>query len=83
MPDEGIFVIGSLPRDHLYSDAETDICNLTYQDGKRITVFESSPVHSMLRKAGFEPVFYEKHEKPLYSFKDIYFPSVWRKIPKC
>lgn len=81
LPENGIFVVGSFCPDHRYTYRNKQCpCRLTYQDGKRIEVFDSSQVHDALRKTGFEPIFYEQPEYTDAPKDLAYLPSVWRKI---
>lgn len=77
LPDKGIFVMGRLMRDHLLNYNEKN-SRLIYQNGKSIKVLDSSLIHDSLRSNGFEPIFYEIDA----SFRKIYLPAIWRKIPK-
>lgn len=81
LPQKGIFVIGSLPSDHLYSEYNEKDTFLKYQDNERIRVYEGSMVHDYLREAGFKPVFYEKmpNGKHFDKYNNVYLPSVWQK----
>lgn len=81
LPENGLFVIGSLFFDHLYNCDEEEKTHLIYQDNKQIRVFDSSPVHKALREAGFEPAFFEKTEgMPIRKYNAIHLPSVWKKV---
>ena len=75
----GIFVVGSLIRDHLYN--EKSQTRIIKQDNKDIEVCDSTEFHKMLRKNGFEPVFYEciKDECIGRFIRPVYLPSVWKK----
>lgn len=82
LPNKGIFMLGNLPYDHIYTGKEPT--SFTYQNNERIEIFESSPVHQILRDTGFEPVFYER-VAPLVSNKSthnspVFLPSVWKEI---
>lgn len=87
LSDKGLFVLGCLKHDHFYSKKQVPQSKLSqlYQNGKQITVFNSSPIHKALRKAGFEPIFYDSSNsnKGIFtSFREIepYFPAIWKKI---
>ena len=73
LPDNGIFVMGHLPEDHMWDPLSLNT-KLIYQDNKRIEVCNDTLIHHMLKKVGFEPVFYEKNNW------EIALPSVWKKI---
>lgn len=77
----GIFVLGSLASDHLYSFEKEDKTHLAYQDGKRIRVYTSSPIHDALKENGFEPVFFEEvpDGTAYVDYPDVHLPSVWKK----
>lgn len=79
---DGLLVLGTLYDDHLYSDYMKNDCVPLYQNGKLIIVCNSSPIHKLLGKIGFEPIFYETVKKrgPIYYNSPISLPSVWRKI---
>lgn len=73
LPKDGIFILGTLSHDHFFTHFDFNESNsFTYQNGKQIKVFNTSPIHNELRNAGFEPIFYE--------FANAYLPSVWKKI---
>lgn len=72
--DDGIFVMGRLPRDHLLGFEEKRTREIV-QNGKKIKVFDSSPIHDALRNSGFEPVLYEVDS----AFGQTYLPAVWKK----
>jgi len=76
LPENGIFVIGNLPHDHIYTKS-TEPTTLKYQNNKQIEVFDSSPVHDLLKKTGFEPIFYEGTP----GRSSVHLPSVWKKTP--
>ncbi|HNW26132.1 MAG TPA: CheR family methyltransferase [Candidatus Gastranaerophilaceae bacterium] len=83
LSDKGIFVMGALNADHLFGRAVTaDYFHKINQDGKELTVYDTSFVHQELREAGFEPIFYEQDEKTVndYLSPKVYLPSVWRKL---
>lgn len=82
LPQNGIFVLGTLASDHIYCSDYEDKTRLAYQDGKQIRVYDSSPVHQSLRECGFEPVFYDATpETTAYSlYRRIKVPSVWKKV---
>lgn len=82
LPQNGIFVLGNLPADHIYDIDDEKDSHLHYQNGERIKVFDTSLVHEELKKAGFIPVFYEKSpDKSTYERNEaIYLPSVWKKL---
>lgn len=80
LPNNGIFVLGNLDSDHICK--EKSICGLVYQNGERIKVFHSSPVHDALSRTGFEPIFYEQTNGLCDGNEVAYLPSVWRKVPK-
>lgn len=82
LPKDGVFVIGSLPSDHIYDFEREQYTHLTYQNGRQIRVYDSSPIHSALRANGFEPVFYENSpENTAYvEYRDVHLPSVWKKV---
>lgn len=88
LPENGLFVMGNLPSDNMFNryNPESNKTRLTYQDGQRIEVFDSSPVHETLRQVGFEPVFYEcykdKDDEKLCYEEVGNFPSVWKKVSK-
>jgi len=81
LPPKGIFVIGSLDADHLYSEAKEKDTFFKYQNNERIRVYEGSKVHDCLRAAGFKPVFYEKMPNGAHfdKYNNVYLPSVWQK----
>lgn len=82
LPQNGIFVLGTLASDHIYCSYYEDKTRLAYQDGKQIRVYDSSPVHQSLRECGFKPVFYDATpETTAYSlYRRIKVPSVWKKV---
>lgn len=77
LPKNGIFVLGNFEKDHMYT---TDIgtTNCHYNNMCNGLVYEDSPVHKLLKKSGFEPVYYEKTRDVWNSV--IYLPSVWKKV---
>lgn len=82
LPLNGIFVLGTLPSDHIYDyECEKD-SHLAYQNDRQIRVYDSSPIHKSLRENGFEPVFYEEtpDNTAYVDYKDIHLPSVWKKV---
>lgn len=81
LPQNGIFVLGNLPADHLYDCDEDNFFTLKYQNNKCIKVFEDSKIHNMLYACGFEPVFYEGAPSgtPICEGEYFYLPSVWKK----
>ena len=85
LPENGIFVLGNLPADHMYTDESKTQTRLAYQNNERIKVFDSSKVHNMLYACGFEPVYYEKvpSSTPYCLYNDVYLPSVWKKSHEC
>ena len=83
LPKNGLFVMGSLHRDHLFNQNNFDNkYEDLYQNGKQIKVFKTSPIHKLLFENGFESVFYEcyKDSKWNNSELNIHLPSVWKKI---
>lgn len=80
LPNNGIFVLGNLDSDHLCH--EKSICGLAYQNGERIKVFHSSPVHDALSRTGFEPIFYEQTDGLCDGHDVAYLPSVWKKVTR-
>jgi len=83
LQDKGLFLIGNLHHDHLSEKIESskDLQQI-YQDGKKISCFDNSPIHQALRRSGFAPVFYDCEKTGGKSFADLscYLPSVWKKI---
>ena len=80
---DGIFVLGNLPIDHIYNDMLLKDCHYHYQKNKRIKVYDSSVIHKLLYKSGFEPVYYDKIPEGLIYTKestDVYLPAVWKKV---
>lgn len=79
---DGIFVIGSLPIDHIYNDTMLKKCHYMYQNDKRIRVYDDSIIHKLLYKSGFKPIYYDKVPDGLIYCKisDVYLPSVWKKV---
>lgn len=71
LPKNGLFVMGSLPYDHICGKSKL---RFEYEHGEKKEIFDTSPIHDVLRKTGFEPVFYEK------SWDDVYYPSAWKKV---
>lgn len=82
LPDRGVLSLGCLPTDHLQE--EDSKCHLKYQNGERMKVFDSSPIHNLLHQVGFEPIFYAKVNTDgiLANSAPVAVPAVWRKIPK-
>lgn len=82
LPQNGIFVLGNLASDHIYDFNKEDFSHLAYQDGKRIRVYDSSPIHKELIQNGFEPIFFEKvPETTAYAeHRGVYVPSIWKKV---
>lgn len=76
LPRDGLFVVGALARDHLYKTQQPN--RSLIQDGKEIKVFDNSKFHSMMKSNGFEPVFYELMED--CPSRELYLPSVWKKV---
>lgn len=79
LPENGIFVVGSLINDHLFHNQKG---NLKIQNGIEIEAYESSPFHDLLRQNGFKPIFYEKIKNiadKTYQTK-VHLPSVWKKF---
>lgn len=79
LDNNGILVIGALKRDHLYNNN----CTRTIeQDGKKINIFDDSPFHKMLKKNGFEPIFYEQVRDCTGDLivSGPSLPSVWKKV---
>lgn len=78
----GLFNFGVLSQDHLCSrDDFKDKCIEAGQDKK--FKFCDSPIHNLLKKLKFEPVFYDFEQMfktSLGKLMGIYLPSVWRKI---
>lgn len=80
LPQKGLLVIGTLWKDHIYSN---QIPHFISQDGKKIQVVDNTIFHDLLRKNGFEPIFYERIKDVLLGKLDnnkVHLPSVWRKI---
>ena len=77
LPKKGLLVVGELRHDHLYDNQPT---RLIMQNGKRISVFDYSPFHDVLRENGFKPVFYEQSKDVDGYASGAYMPSVWQKI---
>ena len=80
LPEGGLFVVGNLEQDHLYDGQRGHVIK---QDGKKIRVYDDTLFHRLLRKNGFQPVFYERvkdTQERFYMSGDIYLPSVWQKI---
>lgn len=79
LPEKGLFVVGNLENDHLYSEQKS---HFKIQDHKRILVCDETPLAELLRQNGFKPIFYEQ-VKDKYGAENkngIYLPSVWQKI---
>lgn len=85
LPQNGLFVLGTLYSDHLFDAtaiSPNDLINI-YQKGKMVDIYTSSQIHNLLFKAGFEPVFYDLHKQAFPNspnLGNIYLPSVWKKI---
>jgi len=79
LPANGILVVGQLDLDHLYENQPTKFIK---QDGKEIEICDSTRFHQLLRRKGFEPVYYEQITDPFgVNRKDgVYLPSVWKKV---
>lgn len=85
---KGLFVCGVLSHDHLCSKAMfRDKCFEAGKDEK--FEFCDSPIHNLLKKLKFEPIFYDFESmfktKPKNFLEQekllgIYLPSVWKKI---
>lgn len=81
---DGIFVLGNLRREHLISSTD-DLrtkCIEFSRKGQELKV-DDSPIHQLLFKSGFEPIYYEF--TPQYKTLDfkqigIRIPTVWKKI---
>lgn len=82
LPKGGIFVVGTLEKDHLYSEKDNPIIKTIRFNNNDIKVCEDTPFHALLRKNGFVPVFYEIIRDVLGDFckNKIHLPSVWKKI---
>ena len=82
LPQNGLFVLGVLPSDHIYSFELEDATHLAYINNKQVRVFDTSPVHRALRKSGFEPVYYSliPAHKAYVNYKDVYLPAAWKKV---
>lgn len=76
---DGIFVLGSLTADHAYSPAINKQTSFVYQNNEKISVFKSTIIHELLKKAGFSPIFYQKPAS-ITNLSDVHLPSVWKKI---
>lgn len=81
LPEKGIFVLGSLPADHMYDYTHEKKTFFARQNGKTINVSLSTEISKLLAKNGFEPIFYEKipEQSRVALFKEVYLPSVWQK----
>lgn len=82
LPENGLFILGRLSKDHLYEPEFENQTRLLYQNNQRIRVCDSLKLHQALRDSGFEPVFYEKVPgfHPYRAFNDVHLPSVWKKV---
>lgn len=82
LPKDGIFVLGTLPSEHLYDAEFESQTELLYQENKLIRIFKNSSIHKKLMNANLEPIYYEKCSTslPHYKYSEIYFPTVWKKI---
>ena len=71
LPKNGLFVLGTLPTDHIYFPeiSSTEIVN-----GNKI--YRTSPIHKLLIRNGFQPVFYDYYDNA----HKVYFPAVWQKV---
>ena len=74
LPVGGLFVLGSLKKDHF-----VDVKTMKKHQGERI---DNTPIHDVLRKNGFEPVFYDKNVQKFFDGTQIFveLPSVWKKV---
>lgn len=80
LPKKGIFVVGTLWKDHLYSSQQSHVI---VQNKKEIEVVDNTIFHNLFRENGFEPVFFEDMKDVVYgkfNSSKIHLPSVWRKI---
>lgn len=75
LPVKGIFALGTRQYDHLYFVSQSEI-NTLPASKKNAKMITSSPVHKILRKLGFEPVFFDL---TCSSNLNLSLPSVWRK----
>lgn len=80
LPKGGLLVVGNLVNDHIYSGKKG---HTIIQDGKEIKVYDETIFHDLLRKNGFEPIFYEAVKNrygEIDTKVDIHLPSVWKKV---
>lgn len=84
LKQDGIFVLGNLRREHLISSTdELRTQCIDFSRKKQVLKVDNSPIHQLLFKSGFEPIYYEF--TPLYKTLDykkigIYLPTVWKKV---
>lgn len=69
---DGLFLLGELPTEHLASSSRINEkwIPVEYDIKKTCTTV----IHDLLRKTGFEPLFYED------SILNVYLPTVWKKL---
>lgn len=85
LPENGLFVIGNLERDHLYDKVmlKGSRVRKLLQNNIEITTVDTV-FHEMVRKAGFKPLFYDavRDKSGLLSKDTVYLPSVWQKVSR-
>lgn len=81
LPENGIFQLGTLYSEHLVD--ENIKPGFKYQNNQMIEVYKDSAVHRLLKKAGFEPIFFETLESAkFYGFDNLHVPTVWKKLKR-
>lgn len=79
---DGIFVLGNLPSDHMYSYRYEKTSHFIQQGEKKIRICKPTKIEKLLIKSGFTPVFYERipYGTVICKYNDVHLPSVWKKI---
>ncbi len=82
LPRNGIFVLGNLPSDHMYSYHYEKTSHFIQQGENKIRICRPTRIEKLLIKSGFEPIFYEKipYGTVIEKYNDVHLPSVWKKI---
>ena len=81
LPQNGIFVIGTFPHDHMFNHYGEMLTRADSLNGENVRIFDFSPIHIALKNSGFETEFYDFSGYHSYNDgKKIYFPAVWKKV---